>query len=233
MKIYTLGAHGIVPDGVAGELGLTGAHRQAEVLIAAPSKVKAFAALTSLWLAPSSIHDPEFRIASGDLVDALVAGDGAFRPGKATIVHRTRNVGPVLHLVDPTTYRVIGKTEYVGVGGGSARLQFVRHPGIAFFCNAMDATKVSAPKTGEDTAAEITEQGALYAALKANKLGVDEVVRRQEELRLERHRLAAQAVELEAVEGAAAILGVSAGRVYQLSDAHHVDLANARRLAAR
>lgn len=223
MKIYTLGMHGMVPLAIAAELGLHGSHQQAEVLTAASSKAKAFAILAEFGLAPGSVHDSEFRVAQGKLVEALLAA-GLFTEGTVLITHLSRVVGPVIRMAAHESYRVIGETVLDGRDSTSP-VRFVRASGIGFF-HSTAAGPVQLP------ASAVKEVGEVYAGLKANREEIAAITRRQEELRRQRHELCARAVELEAVAGTAAVLDVSPGRVYQMSDAHQIDTASRRRPAA-
>jgi hypothetical protein len=110
MKVYTLGIHGFAPPDVANMLGLDTAHRQAEILVAAPTKAEAYALLAARHMAPSTIRDPHFRVATGVRVDLLER----LRMFDAPVVYALKNstaATPVVRVVRQSTPVVIGRLE--------------------------------------------------------------------------------------------------------------------------
>jgi hypothetical protein len=86
LKIYTTGSRHFVSPEVSQALGLPPHRHQAEVFVAAYTKAEAFRYLTEVKLAPMTVNNADFRVASGRTVDALVAADALPKAGAIAAV---------------------------------------------------------------------------------------------------------------------------------------------------
>lgn len=223
MKIFTTGNSGHVSPPVAAELGLTGIQNQAEVLVTARSKAEAFHTLAQYDLAPDTVRDPEFRVAQGNVLDALIAADettsGLFPAGAVLVVHQINPVTPVLRLHTATTFTVIGHVQRDG-----ARLEFVAAEGV-------DVTHPVPPP--DRTALNRVSPLALRTQLALTSGRIKALEEQLAEARKQRNADCHLAVQIGAVAEAAAGLNVSPGRIYQLADEALVDDVHARRDAVK
>jgi hypothetical protein len=113
LKAYTLGNNGFVDSSVQEALGEPTHIRQASVLVFAYTKAQAIAELewrrrTKVTVAcPTSTSDPEFRVASGPTVDALL-DSWIDKPTVVVTPSITRSLTPVVRIADDGSPRFWG-----------------------------------------------------------------------------------------------------------------------------
>ncbi len=214
MKIYTAGTSFISPPIVAA-LGLPGHVRQGRLLVVAHTKAEAFGLLHARHLGPDSIRDPEFRVAMGNDVDALIVA-GLDREAAVFVVQSVHSVGPVVRVAADGTPTVVGRIEDTGTA--SSPVRFVAEGGAV----VLPEPEPAEPAEGAQPAGQAPDPEVFAAACQANAERVAALNVELAAARAQRQELARQAVQHDLVEGAADAFAVTPGRVYQLSDEHLV-----------
>lgn len=110
MKVYTLGNHGFISAEVRDALGLPPHTRQARVLIAEETKAAAIRAVEAARSRRAAISlptrsDPEFRVATGNDVDALRAA-GLLDGPRVLVVGSVASGSPVVQVGEYTVRRI-------------------------------------------------------------------------------------------------------------------------------
>ena len=107
IRVFRLTLNGVnVTGAVQKLLGLPNHHRQAQVLVAAPSKAAAWGYASAMPnIGCPSRSDPDFRIAMGNCVDALVAAGQLDRLRALAFGDRG---GPVVEVRADGAHHVIG-----------------------------------------------------------------------------------------------------------------------------
>lgn len=279
MKVYCLGNHGFVSALVRDALGLPSHVRQARVLVSARSKADAFRVLAERGMGPGSVRDPEFRVASGNDLDALAPSGLLNAPAVYAVSPR---IGAVVRIEADRSPTVVGRLEYTGrdhdlrfvpsaagvagpvwepmtldqvgeVVAGKIGVDLFRANELVRECavSVMAAhgaeftvpqvpggvqTLIGAGLVGEIIDAvedqHVTDGAARQAVLdglRENKGRVDAVNAELAELRVQRGRLAGQAIDLGIIAAATEVLDVTGPRLYQLRDAALVLEATSRR----
>lgn len=120
LKAYTLGIHGFVAPVVGDLLGEPAHVRQASVLVVAETKRAAVGVAARARGVPTpSLSDPEFRVATGNDVDALAAA-GMLDEPTVLVTKLTASSSPVVQ-VGPDGPTVVGEIK----PDGSYRSVFV------------------------------------------------------------------------------------------------------------
>jgi len=219
LKIYTTGARHFVTTEVAEAVGLDRYRHQAELFVSAYTKAEAFQYLTALKLAPTSVSDVDFRVATGDTVAALVAADAMPNPG---VVVATKP-----HAANSPAVWVSGDGHGCVQFGEFVRGDFIPDPDLVGGLTAGSITEAEATQPPPAGASAITEPAKpayseeaemLLARIASSATRIPQVERELERMRAERSELCRRAVELGLADQAAAELGVTPGRVYQLKD---------------
>lgn len=202
MKVYTLGRHGFATPQIAAAVGTGTRHRQVDVFVAARSKAAAYALLAARRLAPGSVHDPDFRVATGDDVDALRAA-GVLTDGVVLVKKLHAMNGPVVW---------VEADGHIAQCGEFVRGQFVPDGELVAGGGLPEPAPVKGDsylKAKELLLAQLTASRHRYAAAEAEL----------ERVRKERNALCLRAAdEFDAVGEAAEALGVTPVRVYQMRD---------------
>jgi hypothetical protein len=219
LKIYTPGPRHFVTNEIAQALGLGKYRSQADVYVAAYTKAEAFQFLTELHLAPSSIHDSEFRVAMGRPVDALIAADALPKAGAVAATRSIGMNGPAVW-VDETGCLQFGKFvrgEFVSdpdlIAGGGLTASPITEAELA-----ADVPDDPSSLTRPTDPSYPDEPEMLLARLNSSSRRIPQIEAELARARAERNELCLRAVELGLVDAAAVELDVTPARVYQLKD---------------
>lgn len=214
LKIYTPGPRHFVTVEIARAIGLPKHRQQADVYVAAYTKAEAFRFLAALDLAPSSVSDKEFRVATGNRVDALVAASALSQAGAVAVTRPMGTNSPVVW-VDETGCVQFGefvRGQFVPdadlVAGGGLTAAPITEAEIAASTGASAGRDASYPEEAE----------MLLARLNSSSRRIPQVEAELNRVRDERNMLCLRAYELGLVDEAAGELGVTPARVYQYKD---------------
>lgn len=108
LKVFRLGHNCAVYGPLKAMLGMTGFHNQANILVVAPSKAAAFGLASAMPNMDTPRRtDPDFRIATGNDVDALAAA-GQLDSQRVLVFHPHRP-GSVVEVRVDGDHQVIGQ----------------------------------------------------------------------------------------------------------------------------
>ncbi len=109
LKVFTLGINGTsVPGPVLDLLGRRRTRNQVQVLVVAPSKASAFGLASAMpGVGVPAKSDPEFRVASGNDVDALAAAGQLDEP-RVLAHHPDHGTDHVVEIRADGHHRIIG-----------------------------------------------------------------------------------------------------------------------------
>lgn len=220
LKVYTPGPRHFVTNEVAEAIGLPKHRQQADLYVAAHTKAEAFEFLADLHLAPSSVHDSEFRVAMGRTVEVLISYGVLPYAGAIAVTQPHGKHGPVVRVAE-TGCTPVGKFVrgmFVPgadlVAGGGLTAVPITEAEIA----AAGTVEQGSPAAPAAVESYPEESEMLLARLASSARRVPEVERELARVRAEREHLCLRAVELGLAEQAARELDVTPGRVYQMKD---------------